>query len=83
MTPEKVDRLKLKVEAHFDPLKKPERYSVENLPPHLEAEISSSPFGYQYRLTRKGDQTYTQKQACGSGEAAFEALKKLLTWEPV
>jgi hypothetical protein len=65
---------------------KPMSYPVIGLPDHLKAEVVSTGFGtYKYRLLRTGDaQRYEQEQGSGSPtpEAALQALKKLLNWEP-
>jgi hypothetical protein len=66
--------------------RKPMSYLVIGLPDHLKAEIVGTGVGtYKYRLFRTADvQQYEQKQGFGSPtpEAALQALKKLLNWEP-
>lgn len=62
---------------------KPNRYKVEGLENHLQAEIRGTTQSlYWYRLTRVGDQIYEPLQGKRTPEEALEALKRLLTWEP-
>lgn len=62
---------------------KPARMPVVGLPAHLEAEIAGGQNGYQFRLTRRGDvHQYAQHQFSQTPEAAVEALKALLNWDP-
>ena len=59
---------------------KPMNIPVIGLPEHLEAKIVGI---YQYQLSRKGDVvTYKQNQWSPTPEAALQALKDLLNWEP-
>jgi hypothetical protein len=63
---------------------KPARMPVEPLPPHLQAEIAGGQNGYQYHLTRTGDvHRYAQNQFSRTPEAALQALKDLLNWDPL
>jgi hypothetical protein len=83
MTPEQVEKLtlvpgKLNDTATGEPCV----YTVCGLPPHLKAEIKGGQSGYKYHLTRERDNKYEQKQASPS-DAAFQALKDLLNWDPV
>jgi hypothetical protein len=60
---------------------KPMNIPVIGFPEHLEAKIVGA---YQYQLSRKGDVlTYKQSQTSPTPEAALQALKRLLNWDPV
>jgi hypothetical protein len=63
---------------------KPTSYSVAGLADHLQAKIVIA-FGgvYKYELVRTGDRLpYVQEQGSPTPEAALEALKNLLNWDP-
>jgi hypothetical protein len=65
---------------------KPMSYPVIGLPDHLKAQIISGAGAYKYRLWRTGDvKPYDQQRGWGppTPEAALQALKKLLNWDPV
>jgi hypothetical protein len=62
---------------------KPAKFGVNGLPSHLQAEITGGQSGYSFSLVRTGDIfPYKQHQRSATPEAAMEALKRLLTWEP-
>jgi len=64
----------------------PRKFPVLGLPRHLSCEIDLAPFGgWRYHLRREGDQQeYTvTSNGPSSPESALEALKRLLTWEPI
>jgi hypothetical protein len=84
MNRDDVDKLTLGKSTIEDPLtKKPRHIPVIGLPSHLEAEIDGTDqFLYRYQLTR-GKDVYTQKQGLRTPEAALQALKSLLNWDPV
>jgi hypothetical protein len=84
MNREDVEKLHLgKSESTDITTGKPARMAVEGLPPHLEAEVTGGQNGYQYHLTRRGDiNQYKQHQFSRTPEAALEALKELLNWDP-
>ncbi len=59
---------------------KPMNFPVIGLPEHLEARIVGA---YQFQLSRKGDLfSYSQNQPSPTPEAALQALKRLLNWDP-
>jgi hypothetical protein len=65
------------------PSGKPNLFRVVGLPSHLTAEIKGNKAnGYKYLLERN-KQNYEPTEPSRSPELALEALKKLLTWEPV
>jgi hypothetical protein len=87
MRREDVEKIELgKPDESVNTAGKPMSYPVIGLPGHLKAEIVGTGVGtHKYRLFRTGDvQQYEQKQGFGSPtpEAALQALKKLLNWEP-
>jgi hypothetical protein len=84
MKREDVESLKLGETESFDSAGRPTRLPVIGLPSYPQAEIvGGGQSGYQYRLTRDGDvNRYTQNQFSRTPEAALEALKGLLNWEP-
>ncbi len=62
---------------------KPVNYRVSGLPEHLTAKIVSAFGAYQYELSRTGDRLpYVQNQRSPTPEAALQALKNLLNWDP-
>ncbi len=59
---------------------KPMNIPVTGLPEHLHARIMGA---YQYELKRDGDVfEYRQNHASPTPEAALQALKSLLNWDP-
>lgn len=59
---------------------KPMNIPVIGLPEHLEAKIVGA---YQYQLSRKGDIfPYRPNRILPTPEAALQALKDLLNWDP-
>ena len=59
---------------------KPMNIPVVGLPEHLDAKIVGA---YQYQLSRTGDVcTYKQNRTSPTPEAALQALKSLLNWDP-
>jgi hypothetical protein len=80
MNREEVERAGLgKPELKSISTDKPLNIPVTGLPQHLEAKIVGA---YQYQLKREGDRTYTQNQSSPTPEAALQALKNLLNWDP-
>ena len=62
---------------------KPINYNVSGLPEHITARIVSAFGAYQYELSRRGDVLpYVQNQWSPTPEAALQALKNLLNWDP-
>jgi hypothetical protein len=63
---------------------KPSNFSVQGLPSHLKAEVKGTDQSrYRYRLSRDGDlRPYEPNQGSPTPEAALEALKNLLNWDP-
>lgn len=60
---------------------KPTNFPVIGLPEHLTAKIVDR---YKYKLWRKGEEAfpYTQNQRSPTPQAALQALKNLLNWDP-
>jgi len=59
----------------------PVNFPLIGLPEHLEAKIVGRD---EYELKRKGDiSPYRQNQTSRTPEAALQALKGLLNWDPV
>jgi hypothetical protein len=59
---------------------KPMNFPVTGLPEHLDARIVGA---YQYQLSRGGDVfEYRQNRTSPTPEAALQALKSLLNWDP-
>jgi hypothetical protein len=59
---------------------KPVNFPVTDLPEHLDAKIVGA---YQYQLSRRGDVfLYKQNRTSPTPEAALQALKSLLNWDP-
>jgi hypothetical protein len=59
---------------------KPMNIPVTGLPEHLHARIIGA---YQYELKRAGDLfEYRQNHSWPTPEAALQALKNLLNWDP-
>jgi len=55
-------------------------FPVTGLPEHLDAKIVGA---YHYQLSRKGDVfSYKQNRTSGTPDAALQALKSLLNWDP-
>lgn len=81
MNREDVEKIGLgKPEAVSIATNKPTGIPVIGLPEHLEAKIVGT---YQFHLTRKGDIfTYKQNHSSPTPEAALQALKSLLNWDP-
>ncbi len=81
MNREDVERISLgKPESTNIATGKPMNIPVIGLPEHLEARIVGA---YQYQLSRKGDiSKYNQNQSSSTPEAALQALKSLLNWDP-
>ena len=81
MNREDVEKVELgKSESVNMVTRKPMNIPVIGLPEHLEAKIVGT---YQYELSRKGDIfTYKQNQKSPTPEAALQALKSLLNWDP-
>ena len=81
MDREEVERISLgKPESKNIATGKPMNIPVIGLPEHLEARIVGA---YQYQLPRKGDiSKYNQNQSSSTPEAALQALKSLLNWDP-
>ena len=82
------DKIALGKPEFFDPISgKPRDILVVGLPSYLTAEINGSQSGWSCILRREGDPQSYKLQGSGFGfgtpEAALEALKKLLKWEPV
>jgi hypothetical protein len=84
MNREDVDKLRLGESKVRDiPTGIPTQIPIIGLPPHLQAQIAGGgQTGYQYHLTRSGKQ-YNQDQFSRTPEAALEALKGLLNWDPL
>ena len=74
-----------RVEATNLTTNKPSKYSLTGLPSHLRAEVFSvGQTGYSFRLTRLGDPNkYEPQQSFVSADAALQALKNLLNWDPL
>ena len=85
MNREDIEKVGLgKPELVSDTTGKPMKIPVIGLPEHLEAKIVSSFGAYQYQLSRTGDaRPYVQNQQSRTPEAALEALKGLLNWDPL
>jgi hypothetical protein len=83
MNREDVEKLSLGEGKPHDLLTgKPRNFPVIGLPSHLTAEVyGTDQSGYRYRLTR-GSDVYKPNQPSRSPEAVFDALKKLLNWDP-
>jgi len=81
MNREDVDKICLgKPESTNMATGKPMNIPVIGLPEHLEARIVGA---YQFQLSRKGDiSKYCQNRFSSTPEAALEALKSLLNWDP-
>ena len=59
---------------------RPMNSPINGLPEHLEARIVGT---YRYQLSRKGDNCeYSQGLPSPTPEAALQALKNLLNWDP-
>jgi hypothetical protein len=88
MTPQEISSLGFEPEGNLvDPLTgKHKRFSVKGFPSHyhLSAEVTGTDQSlYRYTLTRIGDQNYEPKQGFRTPKLAFEALQRLLKWDPV
>jgi hypothetical protein len=63
--------------------KQPLRIPVEGLPDHLQADIVVAQGWYKFSLRRGGDvHPYEQNPTSASAEAALQALRNLLNWDP-
>jgi hypothetical protein len=85
MNREDVDRLRLGESKWKDTATgRPTNLPVIGLPERLTATIKGGQTGYQYHLSRAGDRNkeYTPNQFLPSEDAALEALKRLLNWDP-
>ena len=82
MNREEVEKLGLgKPESVNIATNKPTNIPVIGLPEHLEAKIVGA---YQFQLARKGDIfPYRQNHSSPTPEAALQALKSLLNWDPI
>jgi hypothetical protein len=59
------------------------RIPVKGLPDHLQADIVVAQGWYQFSLKRDGDvRPYEQNPTSATPEAALQALKNLLNWDP-
>jgi hypothetical protein len=81
MNREDVEKLGLgKPESVNIATNKPMNIPVTGLPEHLHARIMGA---YQYELKRDGDLfEYRQNHSSPTPEAALQALKSLLNWDP-
>jgi len=63
--------------------KQPLRIPVRGLPAYLRAEIVVGQGWYQFSLKRDGDaRPYEQNPPSSTPEAALQALRNLLNWDP-
>jgi len=81
MNREDVEKVRLgKPESVSVATNKPTDIPVIGLPEHIEAKIVGA---YQYQLSRTGDVfLYKQNRTSPTPEAALQALKNLLNWDP-